>query len=254
MNAEQTIDTAKSLQRIQKYLKRLELTKVHHQECIHSFIDKDGAEIPLLATDLKAILQQVATTNPTQQGAADGFFLLLPQRPKPEAPAGTVGLDWDAYSGAQMLAFGRDSSDAAIAALRTEQPAPATEEEEDEGVSREQWVEQAMRVYLIAGDTEDEARECAEYQWGELDMDDLADPYDTAMSDIEGRGPAPATQPAAQGLDARDAARYRWLRDNDWRNDEKMEPVIRLHLNAIWDEKIDAAMAAQARNKKGIEQ
>ena len=54
--------------------------------------------------------------------------------------------------------------------------------------------------------------------------------------------------------DARDAARYRWLRDNDWRNDEKMEPVIRLHLNAIWDEKIDAAMAAQARNKKGIEQ
>ena len=47
--------------------------------------------------------------------------------------------------------------------------------------------------------------------------------------------------------DARDAARYRWLRDNDWRNDEKMEPVIRLHLNAIWDEKIDAAMAAQAK-------
>ena len=60
--------------------------------------------------------------------------------------------------------------------------------------------------------------------------------------------------PVPQGMDARDAARYRWLRDNDWRNDEKMEPVIRLHLNAIWDEKIDAAMAAQARNKKGIEQ
>ena len=60
-----------------------------------------------------------------QQGAADGFFLLLPQRPKPEAPAGTAGLDWDAYSGAQMLAFGRDCSDAAIAALRTQQPAPA---------------------------------------------------------------------------------------------------------------------------------
>ena len=60
-----------------------------------------------------------------QQGAADGFFLLLPQRPKPEAPAGTAGLGWDAYSGAQMLAFGRDCSDAAIAALRTQQPAPA---------------------------------------------------------------------------------------------------------------------------------
>ena len=60
-----------------------------------------------------------------QRGAADGFFLLLPQRPKPEAPAGTAGLDWDAYSGAQMLAFGRDCSDAAIAALRAQQPAPA---------------------------------------------------------------------------------------------------------------------------------
>ena len=41
------------------------------------------------------------------------------------APAGTAGLDWDAYSGAQMLAFGRDCSDAAIAAPRTQQPAPA---------------------------------------------------------------------------------------------------------------------------------
>lgn len=68
-----------------------------------------------------ALAQPVA-----QRGAADGFFLLLPQRPKPEAPAGTAGLDWDAYSGAQMLAFGRDCSDAAIAALRTQQPAPAT--------------------------------------------------------------------------------------------------------------------------------
>ena len=64
---------------------------------------------------------------------------------------------------------------------------------------------------------------------------------------------AEVSAPAAQA-DAKDAARYRWLRDNDWRNDEKMEPVIRLQLNAIWDEKIDAAMTAQARNKKGIEQ
>ena len=117
----QAINTAKSLQRIQNYLDRLAVAQGYHKECIHAFIGKDGAEIPLLATDLKAILQQVAATHPTQQGAADGFFLLLPQRPKPEAPAGTVGLDWDAYSGAQMLAFGRDSSDAAIAALRTEQ-------------------------------------------------------------------------------------------------------------------------------------
>ena len=57
----------------------------------------------------------------------------------------------------------------------------------------------------------------------------------------------PATEAPQVQADARDAARYRWLRDNDWRNDEKMEPVIRLHLNAIWDEKIDAALAAQAK-------
>ena len=75
----------------------------------------------------------VYTTPQPIQARADGFFLLLPQRPKPEAPAGTAGLDWDAYSGAQMLTFGRDCSDAAIAALRTQQPAPsgATEEVEN---------------------------------------------------------------------------------------------------------------------------
>ena len=49
--------------------------------------------------------------------------------------------------------------------------------------------------------------------------------------------------------DVRDAARYRWLRDNDWNADKDLGPVIRLQLNAIWDVKIDEAMAAQA--KKG---
>lgn len=53
-----------------------------------------------------------------EDAASTGFFLQLPQRPKPEAPAGTVGLDWDAYSGAQMLAYGRDCSDAAIVATQ----------------------------------------------------------------------------------------------------------------------------------------
>ena len=116
----QIIDTAKnSLQRIQKYLDRLAIAKGYPKECIHTFIDKDGDEIPLLVADLKVLLQIVVTS---------------------------------------------------------------------------------------------------------------------------------------MNADARASARYRWLRDNDWRNDEKMEPVIRLHLNAIWDVKIDAAMASQARNKKGIEQ
>ena len=54
--------------------------------------------------------QAVAPAEPTPD---EGFFLLLPKRPKPEAPANTVGLTWDAYSGAQMLAYGRECSDAA---------------------------------------------------------------------------------------------------------------------------------------------
>ena len=117
----QAIDAAKnSLQRIQKYLDRLAIAKGYPKECIHTFIDKGGGEIPLLVADLKVLLEQVAIT------------------------------------------------------------------------------------------------------------------------------------PAHK--DARDAARYRWLRDNDLYVNKELEPVVRMQLNAIWDEKIDAAMAAQARNKKGIEQ
>ena len=64
MNAEQTIDAAKnSLQRIQKYLERFEVGKGYCKECVHSFIDKDGDEIPLLVADLKVLLQQVTTTS-----------------------------------------------------------------------------------------------------------------------------------------------------------------------------------------------
>lgn len=65
--------------------------------------------------------QSAQTTQPAVQqedAASTEFFLQLPQRPKPEAPAGTVGLDWDAYSGAQILAYGRDCSDAAIVATK----------------------------------------------------------------------------------------------------------------------------------------
>ena len=68
MTTEQTIDTAKSLQRIQNYIERLEIANGYHKECIHAFIGKDGEEISLLVADLKALLQQVAATHPTQQG------------------------------------------------------------------------------------------------------------------------------------------------------------------------------------------
>lgn len=55
---------------------------------------------------------------------------------------------------------------------------------------------------------------------------------------------APQPSPAAQG-DALDAARYRYLRDGDWRENDKLEPIIRLQLNSLWDAAIDAARAAQ---------
>ena len=45
----------------------------------------------------------------------------------------------------------------------------------------------------------------------------------------------------------KDAARYRWLRDNDLYADNKLGTVIRLQLNAIWDVSIDEAMAVQAK-------
>lgn len=54
---------------------------------------------------------------------------------------------------------------------------------------------------------------------------------------------APQPSLAAQG-DALDAARYRFLRDGEWR-DTDLEPFIRLQLNTLWDAKIDAARAAQ---------
>ena len=54
----------------------------------------------------------------------------------------------------------------------------------------------------------------------------------------------PQPSPAAQG-DALDAARYRYLRDGDWRENDKLESIIRLQLNSLWDAAIDAARAAQ---------
>ena len=60
----QAIDAAKNnVQRVQKYLDRLAIAKGYPKERIHTFIDKDGDEIPLLVADLKALLQQVTTTS-----------------------------------------------------------------------------------------------------------------------------------------------------------------------------------------------
>ena len=57
-----------------------------------------------------------------------------------------------------------------------------------------------------------------------------------------------APQPQA---DALDAARYRYLRDVDWRYSGELAAVIRLQANALWDVKIDEAIAAQTRSQGG---
>lgn len=58
---------------------------------------------------------------------------------------------------------------------------------------------------------------------------------------------APQPSPTAQAAESvlEDAARYRYLRDGDWRENDKLESIIRLQLNSLWDAAIDAARAAQ---------
>ena len=58
-----------------------------------------------------------------------------------------------------------------------------------------------------------------------------------------------AHKPAS--ADALDAARYRYLRDVDWRYSGELDAVIRLQANALWDVKIDEAIAAQTRSQGG---
>src|SRR6185312_9743335 len=56
----------------------------------------------------------------------------------------------------------------------------------------------------------------------------------------------PESRPA-QDADAKDAARYRWLRDTPWFG-TSLEPVIAQQRNAHWDAAIDDAMAREAGN------
>ena len=50
----------------------------------------------------------------------------------------------------------------------------------------------------------------------------------------------PTTSPQADSV-LEDAARYRFLRDGEWRENDKLESIIRLQLNSLWDAAIDAA-------------
>lgn len=55
------------------------------------------------------------------------------------------------------------------------------------------------------------------------------------------RAVIPALKAQATDSVLEDAARYRYLRDGDWREHDKLESIIRLQLNSLWDAAIDAA-------------
>lgn len=87
----------------------------------------------------------------------------------------------------------------------------------------------------------EQVRSRMKYQWGADQRVSFDEVWDEALALKKAAQAAPTTQPspAAQG-DALDAARYRFLRDGEWR-DTDLEPFIRLQLNTLWDAKIDAA-------------
>lgn len=156
---------------------------------------EDYWKMPLLhdwAYEARALYTAPQPAPATQQAGevAEGFFLLLPQRPRPDAPAGTAGLHWDAYSGAQMLAYGRDCSDAAIAAF---QPSPAAQ---GDALDAERWrrlvnaSELSFPVATIADDPEN----AAVMLYGRKAMEDFVDSmdeipntYDAARAAQEGK-------------------------------------------------------------------
>ena len=110
------------------------------------------------------------------------------------------------------------------------------------------------------------------YQWA-IDAEDLIRAQHARIAELEAQlsaigagGVEPLRKQAAETsndiltmadaliiqrtADARDADRYRWLRDNELYVNKELEPVVRLQLNAIWDVKIDEALAAQAKRGK----
>lgn len=186
---------------------------------VDQVMDEAATELRRLHAENVRLAALVEAQQPAPSAAAD--WKLVPEGPTPDMvragwellPSAT-GDRWDAGA---VLA--RSIYSAMLAAAPQPSPTPQADSARDEFISREEWVERAMRVYLIAGDTEDEARECAEYQWGELDMDDIPDPYFTAMEDIEGRGPAPQADSAPHPIDLAIAAD---LERSDWTPEEAL--------------------------------
>lgn len=64
-----------SMLRVKKYLDRLSTAKGYDRECIHSFLEGEDVETPLLVSDLKALCQFASSTidanTPTLQAQAD---------------------------------------------------------------------------------------------------------------------------------------------------------------------------------------
>ena len=75
---------------------------------------------------------------------------------------------------------------------------------------------------------------------------ELHDDVELVIRAARGAAQAAPVDAAAQ----KDAARYRFLRDGDWR-DTGLERYIVLQLGLMWDDKIDAAIAAQKGGSHG---
>ena len=78
--------------------------------------------------------------------------------------------------------------------------------------------------------------------WTRQNGDDLPGARSALFAAIHAYAQAstrPTTSPQADSVQE-DAARYRFLRDGEWRGTD-LEPFIRLQLNTLWDAKIDAA-------------
>ena len=124
-------------------------------------------------------------------------------------------------------AYAAGMGDPLVTASPAPQPAPATQQAGDA-------LSDAVRVPL------DSLHADAAYLIGRLREGSM--PYARVIEIIRERIDAAkaAIRARAEQGDALDAARYRFLRDGEWR-DTDLEPFIRLQLNTLWDAAIDAA-------------
>lgn len=188
------------------------------------------------ADHVTALATGQATAAPAQPAAQQG--VAYAEMPEKYYLAGGVVPTWDAN---QMRAF----ADATHMLRASHGQAPADAKALAEADRRAGEAERILATCKENVMRFEQVRSRMKYQWGADQRVSFDEVWDEALALKKAAQAAPTTQPspAAQG-DALDAARYRFLRDGEWR-DTDLEPFIRLQLNTLWDAKIDAARAAQ---------